>query len=416
MSRPEPSAARSLPSAAIDPAAERARTPGTAFGHHLNAAGAALPTSSVVSAVTEYLQLESRLGGYEAASAERGRLEAVYDSAAALLGCHREEIALVESATVAWRRFVDALRLRAGDRVLATRSTYVSSALQLIERERDGVRLELLPDDAGGRTALDALAAALERPAALVAATHVPTSSGAVEPIAEIGALARAAGVPCLVDATQSVGQLALGVQTLNCDALVTTGRKYLRGPRGTGLLYVSRELCPRLRPIAPDVRGAVWSGERSFELAESARRFETFEAAHALRLGLGLAIDESLELGIEEIAAHVVGLAGTLRERLAGEVPGVRVVDPSHADSGIVTFVRDGEEPRQTQETLARAGCHLVVVPAAHGLWDLGGRGLSAVVRASVHVYNDEADVDAMIAALADPRPASPVAATVRH
>jgi cysteine desulfurase/selenocysteine lyase len=288
-----------------------------------------------------------------------------------------------------------------GDRVLATRTTYVSSALQLLELERSGIEVEIVPDDPAGQLDLGGLEAALRKPAALLAATHVPTSSGRVEPVEAIGALAGAAGVPYLLDATQSVGQLPVDVRTIGCDALVTTGRKFLRAPRGTGFLYVSRGLLDRLRPSAPDVRGALWSGEHEFELADSARRFETWEAAHAMRLGLGVALAEIRATGIEAIAAHVIGLGALLRARLVEEVPGARIADPPQAASGIVTFVLDGEAPQRTQERLAAAGCHTVVVPASHGLWDLQPRGLAGVVRASFHVYNGEDDVEAVIGAL---------------
>ncbi|HWI72931.1 MAG TPA: aminotransferase class V-fold PLP-dependent enzyme, partial [Baekduia sp.] len=402
----------SVPAEAIDVVAERERTAAVLDGpdrsHPLNSAGAALPTKAGVAAVIDHLLLEARIGGYEAAAAALPRLDAVYVAAAALIGAQPTDIALVESATVGWRRIVDALRLGPGDRVVATRSTYVSSALQLLELERSGVVIDLVPEDpATGATDLDALDAALALPAALLAATHVPTSSGLVEPVAEIGARARAAGVTYLLDATQSVGQLPVDVGTIGCDALVTTGRKFLRAPRGTGFLYLSPELCARLRPTSPDVRGARWVGERSFELGATARRFESWEAAHALRLGLGVALAETAALGVDRIARHVVELGALLRARLAAEVDGIRIADPEQAASGIVTFVRDGEDPRDTLAQLTAAGCNVVVVPAAHGLWDLSSRGYEAVVRASVHVYNGEDDVDAMVAALtAGPRP----------
>jgi cysteine desulfurase / selenocysteine lyase len=389
----------------IDVEAERARTAlgaeGAVAKHPLNSAGSALPTSTTLSAVIDHLVLEAEIGGYEAGAFARPRLEAVYAAAGELIGVGAEDIALVESATVGWRRAVDAMRLVPGDRVLASRTTYVSSALQLLELERSGIRIEIVPDDAAGQLDLEALEAALRKPAALLAATHVPTSSGRVEPVAAIGALAGAAGVPYLLDATQSVGQLPVDVRVIGCDALVTTGRKFLRAPRGTGFLYVSRELLARLRPSAPDVRGAQWSGEHEFELADSARRFETWEAAHAMRLGLGVALAEIRATGIETIASHVAGLSALLRGRLLEEIPGARIADPPESKSGIVTFVVDGEAPQRTQERLAAAGCHTVVVPASHGLWDLQPRGLSGVVRASFHVYNGEDDVEAVIGAL---------------
>jgi cysteine desulfurase/selenocysteine lyase len=398
----------------IDVRSERARTLAgqriAPMGHHLNAAGASLPTAEVVQAVVDHLRQEAEIGGYEAATLQLPRLEAVYSAAAALLGAQAADIALVESATVGWRRLVESLRLAPGDRVVATRSTYVSSALHLLELERTGVVVEVADDDADGRTDLDGLRRLLSRPTALLAATHIPTSSGTVQPAAEIGELAAAAGVPYLLDATQSIGQLPVDVSAIGCDALVTTGRKFLRAPRGTGLLYVAPALRGRLRPTAPDVRGAVWSADHDFDLQSSARRFESWEAAHALRLGLGVAFAEVIALGVDRVQAHVVDLACELRARLTDEVRGIRIGEPVNAGSGIVTFVCEDETPQQTLARLTRADCHAVVVPASHGRWDMAPRGLEAVIRASFHVYNDSDDVSAVRAARrGEPRSARP-------
>lgn len=386
----------------LDVAALRAATPGATLAHHLNSAGAALPSLAVLDTVIEHLRLESRLGGYEAAEAAADRSARVYQLAGELIGAAAEDVALVESATVAWHRAIDALRLRAGDRILASASSYVSSALHLLELRRTrGVVVEVLPVDSSGGVDLAHLETALRQPAALVTVAHVPTSSGLIEPVAQIGALAAAAGVPLLVDATQSVGQLPVDVGRMGAGMLVATGRKFLRGPRGTGLLYLDPALAQRARPLTPDVRGARWTGDEEYQLLSGARRYETWEASHALRLGLGTALAEALTLGVDAISVYVDGLAGRLRAGLR-ELAGVRVVDPPAAGGGIVTFVRDGEEPAQTVRTLRAAGLHLVAVPASHGQWDLGRRGLPAVVRASVHVYNDDTEVDALLAQLA--------------
>jgi len=389
----------------LDVAALRRATPGTRHARHFNAAGSALPSAATLATVIQHLQLESRIGGYEAAEASRDSSDRVYDLAARILGAQPEDVALVESATVAWHRAIDALHLGPGDRILASSGSYVSSALHLLELRRSrGVTVEVLPIDATGGVDLDALERALRRPAALVTAAHVPTSSGLIEPVAEIGARATAAGVPLLLDATQSVGQVAVDVGRIGCDLAVATGRKFVRGPRGTGLLYVSPTLRATLRSTHPDVRGAHWIADERYDVESSARRYETWEAAHALRLGLGTALAEALDLGIPRIHGYVCGLAGRLRAGLAA-VPGVRVVDPPAAGGGIITFVRDGEEPRETVRSLRENGFHLVAVPASHSQWDLGRRGLSAVVRASVHVYNDDEEVDALIAEVAQRR-----------
>ncbi|QSB15884.1 aminotransferase class V-fold PLP-dependent enzyme [Natronosporangium hydrolyticum] len=393
--------------AGLDPAAVRAATPGAGVARHFNAAGAALPSNATLETVIGHLRLEARVGGYEAAEAAALASGEVYQRAAVLLGADADDIALVESATVAWHRAIGALRFRAGDRILATASSYVSSALHLLELRRTrGITVEVLPTDPTGAVDLDRFAAALRQPAALVTVAQVPTSSGLIEPVAQVGELAAAAEVPLLVDATQSVGQLPVDVRELGASILVTTGRKFLRGPRGTGLLYLSAGIREVARPLTPDVRGARWVGSEHFDLLPGARQYETWETSHALRLGLGAALGEALALGVEPISAYLCGLARRLRAGLR-EVPGVRVVDPPAAGGGIVTFICPDEEPAQTVRRLRDAGFHLVAVPASHGQWDLGRRGLPAVVRASVHVYNQPEEVDALVAELASPRPA---------
>ncbi|MBK6010574.1 N-methyl-L-tryptophan oxidase [Streptomyces sp. MBT53] len=390
------------PPRTLNVAAERARTPGSFTGHHFNAAGAALLANGTVEAVIDHLRAESLSGGYEAAKHAAPALEAVYARTAELLGARLEEVALVESATAGWQRAVSALRLRPGDRVLAARSSYVSSALHLLSVERDhGVQVELLPNSPDGAVDLEALEAALRAgPAALVTAAHVPTSSGLVEPASSIGALAGAHGVPFLLDATQSLGQLPVDMGAIGCDLLIGTGRKFLRGPRGTGLLAVRRPLLDRLAPEAPDVRGAVWTAERSWELVPDAKRFELWEAAHALRLGLGAALTDLAALGVDIVARHLAALAASLRERLSA-LPGVQVTDPPAAGGAIVTFVVDGMDASDIQRQLAYRRVHLIAVPAGHGRWDMDHRGLTKVVRASVHVYNDEDDLDALVEAV---------------
>jgi monomeric sarcosine oxidase len=398
----------------IDVAAERAATPGWAGSHHLNAAGAALPTAAVLSAVESHLRLESRLGGYEADALVRDRIDAVYGLAAGLLGAGDTDIALVQSATTGWQRIIEALRLGAGDRVLVSRSTYVSSAINLLELEKSlGIVVEIVPNDDAGRIDLRQLERALERPARLVTVAHVPTSSGLIEPVQEIGELCRTHGVPFLLDATQSVGQLPVDVRNIGCDILVATGRKFLRGPRGTGLLYVSPTIRESLRPLSPDVRGAEWRSPDTFDLDSSAKRFETWEAPHALQLGFGVALAQARVTGIDVVAAHVDRLASQMRDRLSA-ISGVSVVDPPAAGGGIVTFVVSGQDPRETKEVLRRRGIRVVAVPASHGQWDLGHRGLECVVRASVHVYNDVDDLDALEAAVVSSSGGKPVVKSV--
>ncbi|MFT4082367.1 MAG: aminotransferase class V-fold PLP-dependent enzyme [Nocardioides sp.] len=391
--------------AVVDVAAERARTVGVSYSHHLNSAGSALPTGAVVEAVVGHLREEEREGGYEASAARRADVEAIYASAARVIGAQASEIALFDSATTGLRVIVDALRFGPRTRFLVSRSTYVSHALHLLSISAEtGAELVVVPpgdDGALDPDALEKLLASGDGREDVVCVAHIPTSSGLVEPVAEIGALTRRYGVRYLLDATQSVGHLAVDVDAIGCDVLVTTGRKFLRGPRGTGFGYVRRSLLETLTPVAPDVRGAVWSGDREWHLADTARRFETWESSVALRLGLGVALDELLERGIEVTAGHLVRTAAAIRAGLAG-IGGVTVQDPAACGSGIVTFTVDGIGADDLNRRLAEAGVRVVSVPASHGQWDLGYRGVPSVVRASAHVYNDDADTAALLDAVA--------------
>lgn len=390
----------------IDLARERSRTAGCVSRHYLNAAGSALASDAVVDVVVAHLRAEQRIGGYEAAAAARDQVEEAYRAAAELLGASVPEIALFDSATTGLRAVFDGLRLGPGDTVVAPRSSYVSQALRLLQLQRDGVRLVVLPDDETGAVDLDALESALQvaGPAAVISAVHVPTSSGLVEPVERIGELARRHGARYVLDATQSVGQLVTDVKAIGCDVLVTTGRKFLRGPRGTALAYVREGFWPHLTPWAPDVRASVWSGPGEWTTAASARMLETWECAVALRLGLGVAIREAVERGLPATQHYITNAAARLRALLAA-IDGVRVVDPLAAASGIVTFTVDGWEARAVAASLHGVGVDVIAIPAAHAQWDLGARGLPGVVRASMHVYNDNSDLDALVDAVASIR-----------
>jgi selenocysteine lyase/cysteine desulfurase len=390
--------------AGIDVVAERARTPGAPLAHHFNAAGAALPTAAVVQAVVDHLRLEEQHGGYEAANLMVDQVEAVYLNAAALLNAEPAEIALFDSASTGLRTIIEALRLGDQQRLLVSRSTYVSHALHLMSlgREHD-VELVIVPNAPGGAIDLEALDRELASGGpAVVCIAHIPTSSGLVEPVAEIGALARLYGARYLLDATQSVAHLALDVRAIGCDALVTTGRKFLRAPRGTGFAYISTDFVASLAPTAPDVRGAVWTASKNWELKDNARRFETWEASIAGRIGLGVALGEALARGAAPTEAHLIGVAGQLRDGLAG-IPAVTVQDPPTSPSAIVTFTVDGLPARQVNERLAARNVRTVSVPASHAQWDLGARGVDAVVRASPHVYNDDSDTMALVGAVTE-------------
>ena len=386
---------------------QRARrdTPGTERVAHLNNAGAALPPTAVTDTVIAHLHAEAEVGGYEAAAAAAERLEAVYDSIARLIGCAPDEVAVVENATRAWDMAFYGVRFAEGDRILTARAEYASNVIAYLQvAARTGAVVEVVDDDEHGQLCVADLRRRLDATArgrvALVAVTHVPTQGGLVNPAEEVGAATREAGVPFLLDACQSVGQLDVDVERIGCDLLSATGRKYLRGPRGTGFLYVRRSLLDRLEPPFLDLHSATWTGPDSYEVRPDARRFETWEGNVAGKLGLGVAIDYALEWGLGAIEQRVVGLAETLRERLAAR-PGVAVHDLGLRRCGIVTFTVDGVPAPEVSDRLRGHGVNTSVSTATSAQLDLPRRGLDQLVRASVHYYNTEDELDRLIAAL---------------
>lgn len=387
----------------IDVQRLRAETPGLTERIHLNHAGSSPSPTPVLRRVVEHLELEAAIGGYEAAEQQAGAMEDVYRSVATLLGAEPSEVALTQSASDAWERAFWALPLVEGDVVLTSRSEYVSNALSLLlARERRGIRVEVVPDDEWGQLDVAALAARLDDPAVrLVAVSHVPSQGGLVNPAPEIGALCRAAGVPFLLDACQSVGQLPTLVQDLGCDLLSATGRKYLRAPRGTGFLYVRDGFLEQMAPASIDAGSAIWTAPDRYELMPGARRFEGWERSWAGLLGLGAAVDYALDVGLEAIAGRVGPMADGFRAGLE-VIPGVHVHDLGRRRCGIVTFTIDGHRPEDLRRSLAAAGVNVWTTPAFSAQFDLPSRGLDEVVRASLHYTTTGDELERVLALVA--------------
>jgi len=377
---------------------ERARrdTPGCEHVLHFNNAGAALMPRPVLDAVVGHLALESHIGGYEAADAAKDAGERVYHAAAKLLNCLPDEVAAVENATRAWDMAFYSIPFAEGDRILTSVAEYSSNFIAYLQvARRTGAAVEVIPNDEQGCISVEALRSAMDDRVKLISLTHVPTNGGLVNPAAEVGRIAREAGTLYLLDACQSVGQMPLDVQEIGCDMLSATGRKFLRGPRGTGFLYVRRELAETLEPPLLDLHAARWLDRHTYEVRCDARRFENWETNYAGKIGLGVAIDYALEWGLDAIWNRVRLLAEALRSAL-GEIPGVTIRDLGRTRCGIVTFTVDGTLPEVLRWRLRDRGMNVSVSPPGYTLLDMQSRGLAdGVVRASVHYYNTEEEVD---------------------
>ncbi len=384
---------------------QRARrdTPGCENVAHLNNAGAALPPECVTEAMISHLRLEAEMGGYEAAEHASKVVQNTYAAISRLIGCDAGEVAVVENATRAWDQAFYGMHFEDGDTILTSRAEYASNVIALLQvTARTGARIVVVDDDEHGQISVDDLRRRIDSSVKLIALTHVPTQGGLVNPAAEVGKVANQAGVTYLLDACQSIGQLPVDVRQIGCDILSATGRKYLRGPRGTGFLYVRSTLLPRLEPPFLDLHAAAWTAPDHFAIRPDARRFENWENNYAAKIGLGVAIDYALTWGLDAIEERVTMLAENLRAGLLG-IPGVSVHDQGVRRCGIVTFTVDGTPAQAVQQHLSEAGINTSVSLIEYAQLDLPTRGLPDLIRASVHYYNTEDEIQRLLAVLAE-------------
>ena len=381
----------------------RAVTPGCGEVIHLNHAGSSLPPQTVLDAQIGHLQAEATIGGYEAAAIAIDRRDAVYDSIGALIGARPHEIARMEHATAAWNAAFWSVPMEPGQTIVVHDHEYGANIVAfLAAAQRRGIVIERVPSDASGQVDVGAIADRLARfDVALVSLTHVPTNGGLVNPASEVGALTRAAGVPFLLDACQSVGQLHVDVGEIGCDLLSATGRKYLRGPRGTGFLYVGDAIVERLTPSQPDHHGTELVAGDRFEWRDGARRFEYWEHSVAGWLGLGAAVDHALGWGIDRIEVTVTERAEQLRAMLVDA--GFTVYDEGVQRCGIVTCATDAVVSGELRQLLARNGINTTSTLADSSRWDVERRHLPALLRMSVHYTTAMDELTTAVAALAD-------------
>jgi cysteine desulfurase / selenocysteine lyase len=376
---------------------QRARhdTPGCTNVLHFNNAGSSLMPQPVLDATIGYLQLEAQIGGYEAAEHSHETIEHTYDAAATLINCSRDEIAIIENATRAWDMAFYSIPFKPGDRILTAMSEYASNYIAFLQMaQKTGAIIEPIPNDAYGQVSLDALRQTLDERVKLIAISHVPTNGGLVNPVAAIGKIAREAGILYLVDACQSVGQMPIDVNQIGCDMLSATSRKYLRGPRGVGFLYVRRSILEQLEPPFLDLHAADWVAPNRYEMRPDARRFENWETNYAAKIGLGVAIDYALHWGLDTTWRRIKTLAYQLRTQLS-PLSGVIVRDRGATQCGIVTFTIEGIDPEEIKRKLAEQKINVSVTTRSSTLLDMEARKIESMVRASVHYYNSEEEVE---------------------
>ncbi|CAB3689267.1 MAG: aminotransferase class V-fold PLP-dependent enzyme [Achromobacter pulmonis] len=380
----------------------RAATPGTRTTVHFNHAGASLPSAATLDAIHAHLRREAELGPMEAGVAARAQTGEARQLAARLLNAQPDEIALTGGNSPGWGAAFAALGpWRAGDRILVGRHEWGGNlAAMRLAAQPAGVRIETIPSDDSGCVDPAALQSMLDERVRLIALTWLPANGGLINPAAAIGRVARAAGVPYFIDAAQAVGQLPIDVADVGCDVLSGAGRKALRGPRGTGLLYVRRDFLPRLTPAFVDTYSAPLDADGRPQLRDDAARFESAEASLALRCGLANALREALDIGLDAIRARIDTIAQVLRHELAA-IDGIEVLDQGRDRSGLVSFNLAGHDAADLQRTLAAQGIIIGSNGVPYTPLDMNARGLAQIARASVSYLTRDDEIDRLLGAL---------------
>ncbi len=341
------------------------------------------------------------MGGYETAEAQADAVANFYRAGGRLLNCSPDEIAFVENATRAWDMAFYGFQFRPGDKILTTVSEYGSNVIAYLQQaQRMGVEIIFVPDDEHGQIDVRALENLIDEHVKLISISHIPTYGGLVNPAVVVGKVANAAGIPYLLDACQSVGQMPVDVQEIGCDMLSTTGRKYLRGARGTGLLYVREGFIEQCEPAFLDQFAAELIAPTAYRIFAGARRYETFERFFAGQVATGVAIDYALEWGLEAIQTRIYTLADQLRKELA-QIDGVTVTDSGEEQCGLVTFSAEQLSADQIKQALATHRINVSTGGGSGMLLSFLQRGLTRVVRASVHYFNTEGEIGRFIAVL---------------
>ena len=374
----------------------RAETPGIEFSTHLLACGSSLMPNNVVDAITQHTQLEALMGGYEAEAKKADELNNIYDIVAKHIGANSYEIALMENSTVAWSHAFYALPLNSGSKILTSEAEYAANYVAFLQRaKRDNLTIDIVPSDESGTLDINALESMVDEEVGLIAISWIPTNGGLVNPAEKVGQIAKKYNIPYLLDACQAAGQMSIDVEKIGCDFLAATGRKFLRGPRGTGFLYIKDKWLSIIEPVMIDHFGAPWVSKNTYELRKDARRFETWENSYALRIGLGEAITYAEEIGIDLIHERVQLLA-RLNRKLLSEVKNVQVRDIGTEQCGIISFsIEEEKDPKKIVDQMSEAGFTIGSVEPESTLIDSEKRNLPTLLRMAPHYYNTEEEIE---------------------
>jgi len=381
----------------------RAQTPGCKQKIHFNNAGASLMPQSVIDAMQNYLTFESVTGGYEAADSKADEIAGFYSSTARLLNCKATNIAFASSATNAFARALSCIPFQEGDSILLANEDYISNQIAFLSlQKRFGIQiLRAKSKPEGGVDVEDMKRLMDEHQPKLVSLTHVPSNTGLIQPVEEVGKLCAQRNLYYLVDGCQSAGQIPVDVEKIQCDFFTATLRKFLRGPRGCGFLYVSDKIInQKLEPLFIDLRGADWVSADEYAPRMDARRFEDWEMPYALVLGSKAAIDYALHVGLHSIQERNRDLCELIRNEVS-RLKGFTLLDIGTPQSSIITMTIANQTAQHVLASLRKQNINTSIGFRNFALIDFDAKKVEWALRISPHYYNTEEEIAILINSL---------------
>ena len=374
------------------------------YNIHFNNAGSSLSKKIVLSEIYNYLALEKRIGGYEAQDLEHKKLEKFYTNVSKLINSDESEISFLTNSTLAWNLVFNSIPLKKTDNIIIFENEYSSNYISILKRRRLFNKLLVIKIKKKGLVDLEDLEKKINADTKLLSVNHIASQCGNVFPVKKIGEILKSKNKNAIyiVDGCQSIGQIKIDVKNINCDFFTASGRKYLRGPRGTGFLYMKKSITNKIDPIFLDMSSSNIDKDNRIVTRISSRFMENFEHSPALKLGLSTAIEQSLVIGIKNINKRIIKLSEYFRSKVLSN-KNLVLMESKDSLSGINTMYFNGNDVSDIFKHLSKLGIRTYISNEKTSTLYFKKIKKKNILRISFHYFNTKKEIDCLVKVLDD-------------
>lgn len=369
---------------------------------YVNSAAASPPPRQVVDTSIDYLQKTASLGPYLPSFREEvyQKIEETREKAAKFIGAKTSEMAFVKNGTEGINFIANGLTWNKGDEIILADIEFHSNYTPWLKlRDKKKVHLKIIKTDFSGVIDVNLIEQEISNRTKLITVSHLSNASGALQHIEKICEIAKKRDVLTLINASQTLGLIPINVQELDCDFLTGCGRKWLRGPEGSGILYIRESLVESIEPTIIGWGGTTWDFETNeYYYLSTARRVEAGCPIVPSILGLGAAIDYAQNIGIEEIVTKVEALTRYSFQQLS-VIEGIAIYGPKNIENrlAIIPFNVEGLHPDEITNYLEKNN---IIIESGTFMANmlLQHYGINKMVRISPHYFNTKVEIDFIV------------------